>query len=108
VKTRGSSGYGPSNGGCSALLSNSEGSCAQNHGENTRGISRSVLERGYDSFNKPLAEDTYPALEGIKNISYSGDDRSQGGDGRPEDFVDFCFLDELKKSGYLDKLYGRS
>ena len=76
--------------------------------KNTRGISRSVLERGYDSFNKPLAEDTYPALEGIKNISYSGDDRSQGGDGRPADFVDFRFLDALKKGGYLDKLYGRS
>ena len=66
-------------------------------------------ERGYDSFNKLLVEDTYPTLEGIKNIlEIQATIDPKAAMARPEDFVDFRFLDELKKIGYLDKLYGRS
>jgi hypothetical protein len=75
----------------------------------TRGMSRSALEGGYDSFNKLLVEDTYPTLEGIKNIlGIQATIDPTAAKARPEDFVDFRFLDELKKNGYLDKLYGRS
>ncbi|HKX50217.1 MAG TPA: hypothetical protein VJQ48_07260 [Candidatus Binatia bacterium] len=75
----------------------------------TRGMSRPALEGGYDSFNKLLVEDTYPTLEGIKNIlEIQATIDPKAAKARPEDFVDFGFLDELKKSGYLDKLYGRS
>jgi hypothetical protein len=75
----------------------------------TRGMSRSALEGGYDSFNKLLVEDTYPTLEGIKNIlEIQATIDPKAAKARPEDFVDFRFLDELKKNGYLDKLYGRS
>ena len=74
----------------------------------TREISRSALEGEYDSFNKLLVEDTSPTREGIKNIlEIQATIDPQAAKARPEDFVDFRFLDELKKSGYLDKLYGR-
>ena len=29
------------------------------------------------------------------------------GKAKPEDFVDLRFVDEMKKSGFVDKLYGR-
>ena len=71
----------------------------------TRGIARSTLERGYDSFNKLPVEDTYPTLEGIKNIfEIQATIDPKAAMARPEDFVDFRFLDELKKSGYLEAL----
>jgi NitT/TauT family transport system substrate-binding protein len=74
----------------------------------TRGMSRSALEGGYDSFNKLLVEDTYPTLEGIKNIlEIQATIDPKAAKARPEEFVDVRFLDELKKIGYLDKLYGR-
>lgn len=65
----------------------------------TRGISRSALERGYDSFNKLPVEDTYPTLEGIKNIfEIQATIDPKAAMARPEDFVDFAFSTSSRKA----------
>lgn len=74
----------------------------------TRGHSRQVLEEIYVSYNDLLVEDTYPTVEGLKNtleIQASWDPRATKA--RAEDFVDLRFVDELKRSGFINKLYGR-
>src|SRR6266498_276897 len=74
----------------------------------TRGLDRAVLEGAYVANYEFLVEDTYPTLEGLKqtlDIQALTDPRA--GKAKAEDFVDLRFVDELKKSGFLDKLYGR-
>jgi hypothetical protein len=38
----------------------------------------------------------------------AGVEQGKAAKAKPEEFVEFRFLDELKKSGYWDKLYGCS
>lgn len=74
----------------------------------TRGQSRQVLEEIYVSYSDLLVEDTYPTVEGLKNtleIQASLDPRAVKA--KVEDFVDLRFVDELKKTGFVNKLYGR-
>ena len=74
----------------------------------TRSHSRKVLEEIYVSYNDLLVEDTYPTLEGLKNtleIQASFDARATNA--KVGDFVDLRFVDELKKNGFINKLYGR-
>jgi len=74
----------------------------------TRGQNRQVLEEVYASYSELLVEDTYPTIEGLKNtleVQASWDPRAAKAKG--EDFVDLRFVDELKKAGFTDKLYGR-
>ena len=74
----------------------------------TRGLDRAVLEGAYAANYEFLVEDTYPTLEGLKqtlDIQALTDPRA--GKAKAEDFVELRFVNELKKSGFLDKLYGR-
>lgn len=74
----------------------------------TRGLDRSILEGAYASNRELLAEDTYPTVEGLKNtleVQALADPRAAKF--KPQDFVDLRFVDEMKKSGFVDKLYGR-
>ncbi len=74
----------------------------------TRGQNRQVLEEVYASYSELLVEDTYPTIEGLKNtleVQASWDPRAAKAKG--EDIVDLRFVDELKKAGFIDKLYGR-
>ena len=74
----------------------------------TRGHSRQILEEIYASYNDLLVKDTYPTVEGLKNtleVQASFDPRAVRA--KAEDFVDLRFVDELKKTGFVDKLYGR-
>jgi ABC-type nitrate/sulfonate/bicarbonate transport system substrate-binding protein len=74
----------------------------------SRGPSRTFFEEVYDSNKVLLVDDTYPTLEGLKNtleIQASLDPKAANA--KAEDFVDLRFVDELKKSGFIEKLYGR-
>ena len=74
----------------------------------TRGPSRTFFEEVYDSNNVLLVDDTYPTLEGLKNtleIQASLDPKAANA--KAEDFVDLRFVDELKTSGFIEKLYGK-
>jgi hypothetical protein len=73
-----------------------------------RGPNRTFFEEVYDSSRELLVEDTNPTLEGLKNtleIQASLDPKAAKA--KAEDFVDLRFVDELKKTGFVNKLYGR-
>jgi len=75
----------------------------------TRGQNRAALEGTYAAYKELLVEDGYPTLEGLKNtleIQASFDPKATKA--KAEDFVDLRFVDELKKTGFIDSLYGRT
>ena len=74
----------------------------------TRGLDRAVLEGAYNANSELLIEDTYPTLEGLKQtleVQALADPRASKA--KAEDFVELRFVDELRKSGFVEKLYGR-
>jgi len=74
----------------------------------TRGQRRDVLEKAHAAYTEILVEDTYPTLEGLKNtleIQSSWDPKAAKA--KVEDFVDLRFVDELKRTDFIDQLYGR-
>ncbi len=74
----------------------------------TRGPSRTILEGAYSAYRQLFVEDTYPTLEGLKNtleVQSSWDPKAAKA--KVEDFVDLRFVDQLRSSGVIDKLYGR-
>jgi NitT/TauT family transport system substrate-binding protein len=74
----------------------------------TRGLPRDVLEGAHAANSELLVEDTYPTLDGLKNtleVQALTDPRANKA--KAEDLVELRFVDELRKSGFLNKLYGR-
>ena len=72
----------------------------------TRGQNRAALEGTYTAYRELLVEDAYPTLEGLMNtleIQASFDPKATKA--KVEDFVDLRFVDELKKTGFIDALY---
>jgi ABC-type nitrate/sulfonate/bicarbonate transport system substrate-binding protein len=73
----------------------------------SRGQKPAVLEGSWVAYKELLEEDTYPTLEGLKDtleVQASWDPKAAKA--KAEDFVDLRFVDQLKKSGFIDKLYG--
>jgi ABC-type nitrate/sulfonate/bicarbonate transport system substrate-binding protein len=74
----------------------------------TRGQNRAALEGTYVAYRELLVEDVYPTLEGLKNtLEIQASFDSKAAKVKVEDFVDTRFVDELKKSGFVDLLYNR-
>ncbi|MBI2089467.1 MAG: ABC transporter substrate-binding protein [Deltaproteobacteria bacterium] len=74
----------------------------------TRGLSRPVLEGAYAANRELLVEDTYPTLEGLKNtLEIQATLDPKAARAKVEDFVDLRFVEEMKKSGFVNQLYGR-
>ena len=74
----------------------------------TRGLSRSVLEGAYAANRELLVEDTYPTLEGLKNtLELQATFDPKAAKAKVEDFVDLRFVEEMKKSGFVNQLYGK-
>jgi NitT/TauT family transport system substrate-binding protein len=74
----------------------------------TRGLPRDILEAAHAVNSEIMVADTYPTLEGLKQtleVQALTDPRASKY--KPEDFVELRFVDELRKSGFVDKLYGR-
>jgi ABC-type nitrate/sulfonate/bicarbonate transport system substrate-binding protein len=74
----------------------------------TRGLPREILEGAHTANSALLVEDTYPTLEGLKqtlDVQALTDPRAAKF--KAEDFVELRFVDDMKKSGFVDKLYGR-
>ena len=73
----------------------------------TRGQNRAALEGTYAAYRELLVEDVYPTLEGLKNtleIQASFDPKATKA--KVDDFVDVRFVDELRKTGFIDSLKG--
>jgi NitT/TauT family transport system substrate-binding protein len=74
----------------------------------TRGQNRPALEGTYAAYRELFVEDVYPTLDGLKNtleIQASFDPKAAKA--KVEDFVDVRFVDELRKTGFIEKLYNR-
>ena len=73
----------------------------------TRGQQRPVLEGAYAAYDELLVRDTYPTLEGLKStleVQASFDPKAV--DAQVKDLVNLRFVNELKKSGFIARLYG--
>lgn len=74
----------------------------------TRGSSRDFLAAVWEAQSNLLVEDTYPTLEGLRDtLEIQATLDPKAAKAKAEDFVELRFVDELKKSGFIDKLYGR-
>jgi ABC-type nitrate/sulfonate/bicarbonate transport system substrate-binding protein len=74
----------------------------------SRGLNRDVLEGAYAANTSLLVEDTYPTLEGLKTtLEVQALTDARAVKAKVEDFVELRFVDEMRKSGFVDKLYGR-
>jgi NitT/TauT family transport system substrate-binding protein len=74
----------------------------------TRGLPRDVLEGAHAANSELLVEDTYPTIDGLKqtlDVQAITDPRASKA--KAEDLVELRFVDEMRKSGFVEKLYGR-
>jgi NitT/TauT family transport system substrate-binding protein len=73
----------------------------------TRGQERPVLEGAYAAYDKMLVKDTYPTMEGLQNtLEVQASFDPKAANAKVEDLVDLRFVNDLKKSGFIAKLYG--
>lgn len=74
----------------------------------TRGLSRDVLEGAHAANSELLVEDTYPTIEGLRQtLEVQALTDPRAAKARAEDLVELRFVNELRKSGFLEKLYGK-
>jgi ABC-type nitrate/sulfonate/bicarbonate transport system substrate-binding protein len=74
----------------------------------TRGQDRKVLEGAYAAYDEMLVRDTYPTMEGLQNtldVQSAWDPKAVGA--KAKDIVNLRFVNELKKSGFIDRLYNQ-
>ncbi|HEY7715543.1 MAG TPA: ABC transporter substrate-binding protein [Candidatus Binatia bacterium] len=73
----------------------------------TRGAKPHVLEGSWVAYAELLEEDLYPTIEGLRDtLAVQATWDAKAAKARAEDFVDLRFVENLKKSGFLAKLYG--
>ena len=75
----------------------------------TRGATPAVLEGSWEAYAELLQEDLYPTIEGLTDtlaVQASWDPKAANA--KATDVVDLRFVDNLKKSGFIDRLYGGS
>jgi hypothetical protein len=71
-------------------------------------LSRDILEGAYAANTSLLVDDTYPTVEGLKaTLEVQALTDTRAAKAKVDDFVDLRFVDELRKSGFINKLYGR-
>jgi len=74
----------------------------------SRGPNRAFFEAAYEANARALVENTYPSIEGLRNtLDILATLDPKAAKAKPEDFVDLRFVDELRKSGFVEKLYGK-
>jgi ABC-type nitrate/sulfonate/bicarbonate transport system substrate-binding protein len=75
----------------------------------TRGQKPDVLEGSWVAYKTLLQEDTYPTLEGLNDtLAVQASWDAKAAHAKAEDFVDLRFVDQLKKTGFIDNLYRTS
>jgi NitT/TauT family transport system substrate-binding protein len=74
----------------------------------TRGLARDILEGAHAANSELLIDDTYPTVEGLKQtLEIQALTDARAAKARVEDFVELRFVDDMRKSGFVEKLYGR-
>jgi ABC-type nitrate/sulfonate/bicarbonate transport system substrate-binding protein len=75
----------------------------------TRGQNRVALEGTYAAYRELMVEDLYPTVEGLKNtLEIQATFDPKASKAKVDDFIDLRFVDELRKTGFIDSLYNRS
>jgi NitT/TauT family transport system substrate-binding protein len=75
----------------------------------TRGQDVAVLHKAYDAYRDLLVDDTYPTIEGLRNIlDIQAEIDPKAAKAKPEDVLDLRFVDDLKKSGFLTQFGTKS
>jgi NitT/TauT family transport system substrate-binding protein len=75
----------------------------------TRGQERPVLEGAYAAYDEMLVKDTYPTMEGLQNtLEVQASFDPKAANAKVENLVDLRFVNDLKKSGFIAKLYDGS
>jgi NitT/TauT family transport system substrate-binding protein len=73
----------------------------------TRGQKPDVLEGSWAAYKELLEEDTYPTLEGLNDtLAVQANWDPKAAKTKAQDYVDLRFVEQLKKSGFLETLYG--
>jgi ABC-type nitrate/sulfonate/bicarbonate transport system substrate-binding protein len=73
----------------------------------TRGQKPEVLEGSWVAYQDLLVEDTYPTLQGLNDtLAVQANWDPKAAKAKAEDFVDLRFVNDLKQSGFIAKLYG--
>lgn len=73
----------------------------------TRGAQPNVLEGSWLAYKVLLEEDLVPTLEGLnETLAVQASWDAKAANAKAEDFVDIRFVDNLRTSGFLTKLYG--
>jgi hypothetical protein len=67
-----------------------------------------VLEGAHAANSEIIVEDTYPTIEGLKQtLEVQALTDPRAAKVKAEEMVELRFVDELRKSGFVNKLYGR-
>ena len=75
----------------------------------TRGAAPEVLEGSWAAYSELLEEDLHPTLEGLSDtLAVQATWDPKAAKAKAQDIVDLRFVDNLKKSGFIDQLYGRT
>ena len=73
----------------------------------TRGAQPNVLEGSWLAYKVLLEEDLVPTIEGLnETLAVQASWDPKAANAKAEDFVDLRFVDKLRTSGFLTKLYG--
>jgi NitT/TauT family transport system substrate-binding protein len=75
----------------------------------TRGATPAVLEGSWAAYTELLQEDLRPTMEGLRDtLAVQATWDPKAANFNAKDVVDLRFVDDLKKSGFIDKLYGHT
>lgn len=75
----------------------------------TRGATPAVLEGSWAAYAELLEKDLHPTMEGLRDtLEVQANWDPKAAKAKAADMVDLRFVDNLKKSGFIDQLYGRS
>ena len=75
----------------------------------TRGATPKVLEGSWEAYSDLLEEDLHPSLEGLSDtLSVQAAWDPKAAKAKPQEFLDLRFVDNLKKNGFIDRLYERT
>jgi ABC-type nitrate/sulfonate/bicarbonate transport system substrate-binding protein len=76
-------------------------------GKYTRQTDPRLLGETYDFYKDQWGKDGFPSLEGIqKNIDVAAAEIPEAKTARPEQFVDLAFVQKIKRSGLIERLWG--
>ena len=75
----------------------------------TRGVQPTVLEGSWNAYKDLLDETTTPSVTGLTDtLALQSAWDPKAAKANADDFVDLRFTNNLKRSGFIDKLYGRA